>query len=79
VDTVAVRPPDVARVVIDARDGTVVAGGELRIASAVVSHAGVTLQIGGGGAASEGLVEGPRGRLGAGGRGRAARRRRSWS
>ena len=59
VDTVTVRPPDVARVVIDARDGTVVAGGELRIASAVVSRAGVTLQIGGGGAASEGLVKVP--------------------
>ena len=40
-------------------DGTVVAGGELRIASAVVSRAGVTLQIGGGGAASEGLVKVP--------------------
>ncbi len=57
VDTVEVLPPDVPRVVIDARDGTVVAGGGLRVAAAVVSHGGVTLQIGGaGGAPSDGLV-----------------------
>ncbi len=59
VDTVTVRPPDVARVVIDARDGTVVAGGDVRIAAAVVSRGGVTLQIGGTGAAGEGLVKVP--------------------
>lgn len=57
VDTVTVRPPEAARVIIDARDGTVVAGGDLRISSAVVSRGGVTLQIGGNGAASEGLVK----------------------
>jgi flagellar P-ring protein precursor FlgI len=45
------RPERTARIVIDARDGTVVAGGELAIGSAVVSHAGVTLSIGGDGAA----------------------------
>jgi flagellar P-ring protein precursor FlgI len=46
-----VRPERTARIVIDARDGTVVAGGELAIGAAVVSHAGVTLSIGGEGAA----------------------------
>jgi flagellar P-ring protein precursor FlgI len=60
VDTVQVLPPEVARVVIDARDGTVVAGGALRVTAAVVSRGGVTLQIGGaGGAPSEGLVRMP--------------------
>lgn len=60
VDTVEVLPPDVPRVVIDARDGTVVAGGTLRISPAVVSRGGVTLQIGGaGGTPSEGLVRMP--------------------
>lgn len=57
VDTVTVRPPEVARVIIDARDGTVVAGGDLRVAAAVVSRGGVTLQIGGAGASGEGLVK----------------------
>ncbi len=35
-----------ARVIIDARDGTVVAGGDLTVGEAVVSHAGVTLTVG---------------------------------
>lgn len=35
-----------ARVIIDARDGTVVAGGDLMVGEAVVSHAGVTLTVG---------------------------------
>jgi len=35
-----------ARIVIDARDGTVMAGGELLVGPAVVSHAGVTLTVG---------------------------------
>jgi flagellar P-ring protein precursor FlgI len=57
VDTVEVRAPEAARVVIDSRDGTVVAGGGLRVGAAVVSHGGVTLQIGGSaGGAGEGLV-----------------------
>ena len=46
-DTVDVSAPEPARIVIDSRDGTVVAGGVLRVGSAVVSHGGVTLQIGG--------------------------------
>jgi flagellar P-ring protein precursor FlgI len=47
VGELAVRPARAARVVIDARDGTVVAGGDLAIGEAVVSHGAVTLSIGG--------------------------------
>lgn len=47
VDTVDVNAPAQARIVIDSRDGTVVAGGALRVGAAVVSHGGVTLEIGG--------------------------------
>lgn len=43
---VRVRADRPTRVVIDARDGTVIAGGELLVGEAVVSHAGVTLTIG---------------------------------
>ncbi|MDF1506061.1 flagellar basal body P-ring protein FlgI [Roseisolibacter sp. H3M3-2] len=42
-----VRAERAPRLVIDARDGTVVAGGALTVAVAVVSHGGVTLTIGG--------------------------------
>jgi flagellar P-ring protein FlgI len=41
----ALRP---TRIVIDSRDGTVVAGGDLSVGEAVVSHGLVTLSIGGG-------------------------------
>lgn len=43
----AVRPERVARLVIDSRDGTVVAGGDLVVHEATVSHGAVTLTIGG--------------------------------
>jgi flagellar P-ring protein precursor FlgI len=43
----AVRPDRPARIIIDGRDGTVVAGGELTVGEAVVSHGAVTLTIGG--------------------------------
>lgn len=36
-----------ARVVIDSRSGTVVAGGQVQVGEAVVSHGGLTLSIGG--------------------------------
>jgi flagellar P-ring protein precursor FlgI len=39
--------PALARVVIDNRDGTVVAGGDIRVGPAVVSHGSLTLSIGG--------------------------------
>jgi flagellar P-ring protein precursor FlgI len=46
-DTVAVRMAPEAKVVIDARSGTVVTGGTVRVAAATVSHRGLTLRIGG--------------------------------
>lgn len=52
VGELGVRPARAARVVIDARDGTVVAGGDLAIGEAVVSHGAVTLSVGGGAPAS---------------------------
>jgi flagellar P-ring protein precursor FlgI len=47
VDTLPVVMQPDARVVIDARSGTVVSGGTVRIAAATVSHRGLTLRIGG--------------------------------
>ncbi|MBI2797101.1 MAG: flagellar basal body P-ring protein FlgI [Gemmatimonadetes bacterium] len=41
-----VRAPRASRVIIDGRDGTVVAGGDLEVGTAMVSHAGITLTIG---------------------------------
>ena len=43
---VKVRPARAAKLVIDGRDGTVVAGGDLLVGEATVSHAGITLSIG---------------------------------
>ena len=40
-----VSPDRAARVVIDARDGTVVAGGDITVGAAVVSHGAITLSI----------------------------------
>ena len=42
-----VSPERLARIVIDGRNGTVVAGGDIRVGEAVVSHGGMTLAIGG--------------------------------
>ncbi|HSB55555.1 MAG TPA: flagellar basal body P-ring protein FlgI [Gemmatimonadales bacterium] len=47
VDTLPVRMVPDARVVIDARSGTVVSGGTIHVAAATVSHRGMTLRIGG--------------------------------
>ncbi len=46
VGDVRLRPARAARLVIDGRDGTVVAGGDLTVGEAVVSHAGITITIG---------------------------------
>lgn len=46
-DTLPVRMVPEAKVVIDARSGTVVSGGTVRVAAATVSHRGMTLKIGG--------------------------------
>jgi flagellar P-ring protein FlgI len=60
VDTVRVDAPEPDRIVIDSRSGTVVAGAGVRVAPAVVSHRGITLEIGNGtptaGGAGNGLV-----------------------
>ena len=40
-----VRPARSGRIVVDSRDGTIVAGGDLTVGEAVVSHAGITLSI----------------------------------
>jgi flagellar P-ring protein precursor FlgI len=59
VDTLAVDQPLPGRIVINARDGTVVAGGDVRVGSAAVSHRGITLRVGGQpgqGAAGEGML-----------------------
>ena len=41
-----IRLPRSNKVIIDGRDGTVVAGGDLQVGSAVVTHGGITLSIG---------------------------------
>lgn len=46
VDTVSVTTLDPARIVIDGKEGTVVAGGDVRVGTAVVTHRGITLAIG---------------------------------
>ena len=52
VDTVAVLAEGPARIVIDGREGTIVAGGGIQLGPAVIHHQGVTLQIGGRAAAA---------------------------
>lgn len=47
IDTLPVAVQGPARVVISARDGSVVAGGDVRVGPAAVSHRGITLSIGG--------------------------------
>lgn len=47
VGELTVEPLRSARVVIDSRGGTVVAGGDIRVGEAVVSHGSLTLSIGG--------------------------------
>jgi flagellar P-ring protein precursor FlgI len=46
VDSLVVVAHAPARIVIDSRAGTVVAGGDIRVGPAVVSHNGVTLEVG---------------------------------
>ncbi len=45
IQLLTVTPVRIARVVIDGRDGTVVAGGSISVGEAVVSHEGLTLAI----------------------------------
>lgn len=46
VDTLSVTQLAPSRIVINSRDGTVVAGGDVRIGPAAVSHRGITLRVG---------------------------------
>ncbi|MCU0648093.1 MAG: flagellar basal body P-ring protein FlgI [Gemmatimonadaceae bacterium] len=55
----AVRPERAPRVVIDGRDGTVVAGGDVSVGPAVVSHGAVTLAIGEDAANAAPTTQGP--------------------
>ncbi|MGE3615968.1 MAG: flagellar basal body P-ring protein FlgI, partial [Gemmatimonadales bacterium] len=46
IDTIPVTVLETPRIVIDSRDGTVVVGGEIAIGQALVSHRGITVQVG---------------------------------
>jgi flagellar P-ring protein FlgI len=46
INDIRVRPDRAARVVIDGRDGTVVAGGDITVSEATVSHGVLTLTVG---------------------------------
>lgn len=41
-----VQPQRIARLIIDGRDGTIIAGGDLTVGEASVSHGGITITIG---------------------------------
>lgn len=41
-----VQPQRIARLIIDSRDGTIIAGGDLTIGEATVSHGGITITVG---------------------------------
>jgi len=56
-----VQPDHAARVVIDSRSGTVVAGGDLRVGPGSVSHGAVTLTVGAQGAGGRRGVSVPTG------------------
>ena len=43
---IKVHPSRSARIVVDSRDGTIVAGGDLFVGEAVVSHGGITISVG---------------------------------
>ncbi|HEU4587347.1 MAG TPA: flagellar basal body P-ring protein FlgI [Gemmatimonadales bacterium] len=61
VDTLPVVQAVPARIIINARDGTVVAGGDVRVGAAAVSHHGLTLKVGGPGSAAGPLAAAPSG------------------
>lgn len=46
IDTLNVTFDGPARIVISSREGTIVAGGDVRVGAAVISHRGITVQIG---------------------------------
>jgi flagellar P-ring protein precursor FlgI len=56
IQDLTITPDHANRLVIDGRDGTVVAGGSMTVGEAVVSHGGITLTIGGTAAAATGTA-----------------------
>ncbi len=46
INDLVIEPAQTAQVLVDTRDGTVVAGGDVTVGRAVVSHAGLTLTVG---------------------------------
>ena len=46
VQDMRVQPQRIARLIIDSRDGTIIAGGDLTVGEATVSHGGITISIG---------------------------------
>ena len=54
-----ITPDRASRLVIDGRDGTVVAGGDITVGEAMVSHGGVTLTIGAAAGAAPAAAAGP--------------------
>jgi flagellar P-ring protein precursor FlgI len=63
VDTVLVTVREPARIVIDGREGTIVAGGGIQVGPAVVHRMGVTLEIGGSGQPAGGAAADSTGRV----------------
>jgi len=53
-----IRAPRTSRVTIDGRSGTIVAGGDITVGEASVTHGGLTLSIGGGGNSDTATVAG---------------------
>ena len=52
-DTLSIMQLAPSRILINSRDGTVVAGGDVRVGPAAVSHRGITLRVGAPGGAAE--------------------------
>jgi flagellar P-ring protein precursor FlgI len=46
VQDLRVQPQRIARLIIDGRDGTIIAGGDLTVGEATVSHGGITITVG---------------------------------
>jgi flagellar P-ring protein precursor FlgI len=46
VQDLRVQPQRMARLIIDSRDGTIIAGGDLTVGEATVSHGGITISVG---------------------------------
>jgi flagellar P-ring protein precursor FlgI len=54
-----VQPQRIARIIIDGRDGTIIAGGDLTVGEATVTHGGITISIGASAAPSDTTAAAP--------------------